>query len=427
MITSPIWWEFPEWAQRPTSTAVPPAKIDVAIIGAGYTGLNTALVLARAGVSVAVFEAGEFGVGASSRNGGMVGPSFHKLGVNGMKQQFGEDVANGILAESIGFIDHLETFLKAENIAADFKRTGRLLGARRPADLERYKSMLETLQGACDVKGRIVAKQDMQSEIGSQHYEGGLVFPTDGGLNPAKYLAGLAQKLVEAGAQILTQTAVEGISKTAQGHRLFTTRGEVLAAEIAVCTNGYTGKQFGALHRRVLPIRSAILATEPLPTTLMDELFPNRRMHGDSRRLVAYYRPSPDGKRVLFGGRAVGLTERPEANERLLRAMMLEVFPQLSTVKTTHVWSGLVAYTFSHAPHIGKLDGVHYAMGYVGSGVARASYFGQKLGQKILGNVDAGKTSFDQLTFKTKPLYSGNPWFMPSMVRWQSMLDRFKL
>ncbi len=427
MKTTPIWWEFPEWANRPTTTAKPPEKVDVAIIGAGYTGLNTALVLARAGVSVAVFEAGEFGEGASSRNGGMVGPSFHKLGVDGMKQQFGETVANGILAESIGFIDHLETFLKTENIDADFKRTGRLLGARRPADLERYKRMLETLQNACAVKGHIVAKQDMQSEIGSHHYEGGLVFPTDGGLNPAKYLAGLAQKLVEAGGQIFTHTPVEKISKAAKGHTLTTPRGEVLADEIAVCTNGYTGKQFGALRRRILPLRSAILATEELPTTQMDELFPNRRMHGDSRRLVAYYRPSPDGKRVLFGGRAVGLTERPQANERLLRHMMNEVFPQLSAVKTTHVWSGLVAYTFSHAPHIGKLDGIHYAMGYVGSGVARASYFGQKLGQKILGNITEGETMFDQLTFKTKPLYTGNPWFMPGLVRWQSMLDKFKL
>lgn len=427
MKTSPIWWEFPEWENRPTTTAIPPAKVDVAIIGAGFTGLNTALVLARAGVSVAVFEAGEFGMGASSRNGGMVGPSFHKLGVNGMKQQFGADVTNGILAESIGFIDHLENFLETENINADFKRTGRLLGARRPYDLERYKHMLETLQDACAVKGHIVAKQDMQSEIGSHHYEGGLVFPSDGGLNPAKYLAGLAQKVIEAGAQIFTRTPVEHITKTANGHTITTPRGEVLADEIAVCTNGYTGKQFGALRRRVLPLRSAILATEVLPAEQMDTLFPQRRMHGDSRRLVAYYRPSPDGKRVLFGGRAVGLTERPAANERLLRAMMLEVFPQLSNVKTTHVWSGLVAYTFSHAPHIGKLDGVHYAMGYVGSGVARSSYFGQKLGHKILGNEAAGATMFDRLTFKTKPLYSGNPWFMPALIRWHSLLDKFKL
>ena len=107
--------------------------------------------------------------------------------------------------------------------------------------------------------------------------------------------------------------------------------------------------------------------------------------------------------------------------------MMLEVFPQLKATPSTHVWSGLVAYTFSHAPHIGKLDGVHFAMGYVGSGVARASYFGKKLGHKILGNEEEGRTSFDQLTFNTKPLYTGNPWFMPALVRWQSVLDKFKL
>ncbi len=258
----------------------------------------------------------------------------------------------------------------------------------------------------------------MRSKIGSDHYKGGLVFPTDGGLNPAKYLAGLAEKVAEAGATIYPNTPVEGIAHDANGHKLTTPTGIVHTAEVAVCTNGYTGSQFGGLHKRVLPLRSAILATEALA--------PEQRMHGDSR-LVANYRPSPDGKRLPFGGRAVGLTERPAANERLLRRMMLEVFPQLRATKTTHVWPGLVAYTFSHAPHIGKLCGLHFAMGYVGSGVARASYFGQKLGHKILGDETLGQTSFDKLTFKTKPPYSGNPWFMPVLVQWQSVLDKFKL
>ena len=427
MKTSPFWWEFPSWENRPQAIPSLPAKVDVAIIGAGYTGLNAALVLARAGLNVAVFEAQKFGAGASARNGGMVGPSFHKLGVSGMRRQFGEAIANGILVESIGFVDRLEAFLKAENIEADFKRTGRLLGARRPADLERYRKMLDTLQNACNVQGHIVAKPDMRGEIGSDHYVGGLVFPTDGGLNPAKYLAGLARRVQEAGAVIYPETPVEALSRDSTGHRLGTPRGTVLADEVAICTNGYTGKQFGAFHRRILPLRSAILATEELPAAQMAELMPKQRMYGDSRRLVAYYRPSPDGKRLLFGGRAVGLTERPAANERLLRHMMLEVFPQLKATPTTHIWSGLVAYSFSHAPHIGKLDGLHFAMGYVGSGVARASYFGTKLGHKILGNEEAGRTSFDELTFKTKPLYTGNPWFMPSLVRRQSLLDRFKL
>ena len=427
MKTSPFWWEFPSWETRPQATPSLPTKVDVAIIGAGYTGLNAALVLARAGLTVAVFEAQKFGAGASARNGGMVGPSFHKLGVLGMRRQFGEEVANGILVESIGFVDRLESFLKAENIEADLKRTGRLLGARRPADLERYRQMLETLQNACGVQGHIVAKQDMHSEIGSDHYVGGLVFPTDGGLNPAKYLAGLAQRVQESGAVIYPETPVEALSRGSAGHTLTTPRGTVLADEVAICTNGYTGKQFGAFRRRILPLRSAILATQELPAAQMAELLPKKRMHGDSRRLVAYYRPSPDGKRLLFGGRAVGLTERPAANERLLRKMMLEVFPQLKATQTTHIWSGLVAYSFSHAPHIGKLGGVHFAMGYVGSGVARASYFGTKLGHKILGNEEAGRTSFDQLSFNTKPLYTGNPWFMPNLVRWQSLLDKLKL
>ncbi len=423
MKTLPYWWE-----DVPSETVQPaqiPAKLDAAIIGAGYSGLSAALVLARAGLSVAVFEAGELGEGASSRNGGMVGPSFHKLGVAGLRAKFGAEISNNILRESAGFVDYLEGFLQQENIDADFKRTGRFLGAKRPAHYDKMARLLDALQQSCAVSGHMVLENQLNDEIGSDIFCGGVVFDADGGLHPAKYLARLAAKVREAGGLILTHTPVERVEKTKAGFSLKTPLGQTSAERVAICTNGYTGKQFGEFRRRVIPIRSAMIATEELPGELIAKLMPKGRMHGDSRRVFSYYRPSPDGKRILFGGRAtMGKTDRPEANAKQLRRTMIEVFPDLSEVNISHVWSGLVAYSFDHAPHIGQRNGLYFAMGYCGSGVSRASYFGNRLGYKMLDQEEKGRTAFDELAFSGQAFYSGNPWFMPAVMNWYRTLDR---
>ncbi len=421
----PYWWEAsPQKTDKPAQI---PAKSDAVIIGAGYSGLCAALVLARAGLSVVVFEAGELGEGASSRNGGMVGPSFHKLGVAGLKAKFGTEISNNILRESAGFVDYLEGFLQRENIDADFKRTGRFLGARKPAHYDQMARLLQALQKSCGVSGHMVTANRQHDEIGSDVFCGGLVFDADGGLHPAKYLAALAAKVREAGGLILTHTPVDRVEKTSAGFSLSTPIGQILAGRVAICTNGYTGRQFKEFRRRVIPIRSAMIATEELPDGLMAKLMPKGRMHGDSSRVVAYYRTSPDGKRVLFGGRAASATDNPAENAKQLRRAMAEVFPDLSGVKISHVWSGLVAYSFDHAPHIGQHNGLYFAMGYCGSGVSRASYFGNRLGYKMLGQAEKGRTAFDELEFSGQAFYSGNPWFMPAIINWHRTLDRLGL
>ena len=153
---------------------------------------------------------------------------------------------------------------------------------------------------------------------------------------------------------------------------------------------------------------------------------PTQRMYGDSRRIMAYYRPSPDGSRILFGGRATS-SDNALQSAVLLRRSLLDVFPQLDNTKITHSWSGLIAYAFDHVPHLGQHDDLFYAMGYCGSGVARASFFGTKLGHKMLGNEEEGACAFDTLPFKTRPLYTGNPWFLPAIMRWHRVLDTLGL
>jgi len=429
MKMTPFWWED---APRPSSEQIHlPDSADVAIIGAGFTGLCTALVLARGGASVVLFESGALGSGASTLNGGMVGPSFHKLGIAGLKKKFGAERANAILGESIGFVDFLEIFLAAEGIEADFSRTGRFRGALNQSHFHAMERELEMLQEAVGIEGVMVSKNDQFQETGSPLFHGGVVYHRDGGLHPAKYYNGLVRRVRDEGVRTASETAVTGLDKTITGFTVRTSRGDVRVGHVAVCTNGYTGALTPDLRRRVIPLRSAMISTEPLDAEVMKALMPKGRVYGDSRRLVAYYRPSPDGKRILFGGRGSGLHDNPTANARALRASMVRVYPQLSEVPISHTWSGLVAYTFDHAPHIGRLNGgkmggVFYAMGYCGSGVARSTYFGHKLGQKILGLADSG-TAFDDLEFETRPLYTGRPWFMPAILAWHRTADRWGL
>ena len=129
---------------------------------------------------------------------------------------------------------------------------------------------------------------------------------------------------------------------------------------------------------------------------------------------------------MVFGGRKFDQADRPNRYAPDLKRLMTRIFPQLNDSAITHTWSGTVAYTFDHTPHLGTHDGLHYAMGYCGSGVGRSTYFGHKAALKILGSKD-GKTELDGLEFPTRRLYTGKPWFMPTIVRWHSMMDRFDL
>ena len=424
MKSDAYWWE-----EAPRLPAVPgslPESADVVIVGSGFSGLCTARVLAQSGRSVVVCESGVLGFGASTRNGGMLGPSFHKLGVQGLKAHYGEERTNGILNESIAFVDFIRELTEADGIECEFRQVGRFRGACKPAHYEQMAREIDDQVKATGIEAEAVSTGEVRSEIGTDLFCGGIRYHIDGGLHPGKYHDGLVRVVREAGAIVSGNTEVTRIEKTAAGFRVVTSAGTVLAAQIAVCTNGYTGKVTPWFRKRVLPIRSSLIATEELGESAVKELMPTGRCYGDSRRIMAYYRPSPDGKRILFGGRATS-GDKPLANARKLRQSMLEVFPSLHDARITHSWSGLVAYAFDHVPHLGEHDGMFYAMGYCGSGVARASYFGTKLGHKMLGDTEKGRTAFDDLPFETRPLYTGNPWFMSPIIQWHRALDRLGL
>ena len=190
-----------------------------------------------------------------------------------------------------------------------------------------------------------------------------------------------------------------------------------MARDVIVATNGYSGKLVPWLARRVIPIGSYIIVTEDLPEQLVDDLFPTDRVVGDTCKVIYYYRATPDRRRVSFGGRVSAGEIDPHISTPRLYQAMCRIFPELREYRVSHAWNGMVAYSFDELPHIGIHDGVHYALGYCGSGVSMAGYLGIRLVQKVLG-LSEGRTAFDDLRHPTRPFYTGKPWFLPAAVAW---------
>lgn len=426
VLNQPYWWGaagLPE-AQIARVPATLPETVDTLIVGAGYSGLSAALTLARAGRDVTVVDSEMIGHGCSSRNGGQIGPSFHKLGLAGLTSAFGAGKATEILRESMESLTYLKTLIAKEGIDCDMQpNAGRFKGVSHASQYEETARSNEDLSKAVGFQFEMVPEAQQSAHIGSDFYKGGAHYPDDGHLQPAKYVLGLAQKAVEAGAKIYVPARATGVIRDGGRFTVQVAGKTISARQVLIATNGYSGPELPFFHRRIMPLRSAIIATEQLAPDLIRSAFPTGGCVVDGSRLVLYYRPSPDGTRVVFGGRSFDLADRPKNYAPDLKRLMVRIFPQLADAAVSHAWSGTVAYTFDYAPHLGCHDGLHYVMGYCGSGVGRATYFGHKAALQMLGDA-AGKTSLDGLTFPTRPFYTGTPWFLPAVLRWHSLMDR---
>ncbi len=415
--------------QMPAPQAQPlPATADVAVVGAGFTGLSAALTLAKRGAKVVVLESETIGWGASSRNGGMVLTGL-KLGVNKLISMYGRELTQRMYAASIETISAVERIVNEENIACDFARTGHLEVACKQAHFDDYARQVEVIAREFDHRLRVVPRHQLRSEIGSDIYYGGMVDEISVGVNPAKYVAGLASAAIRSGAQICERTRLQNIQRElregAPGFKLNTSRGAFWARNVFVGTSGYTGAATPALRKKIIPIGSFIIATEVLPETLARELSPRNRQIYDSKNYLYYYRLTPDN-RMLFGGRAAFFPETGQTirkSAEILRLGMIEVYPQLKNTKVEFVWGGTLDFCFDMMPHAGQVDGIYFAVGYAGHGVAMATYQGHKMAQWIA----EGKTDnpFAEIPFPGAPLglYNGQPWFLPFAGAYYKVLD----
>jgi glycine/D-amino acid oxidase-like deaminating enzyme len=419
----PLWWE----AWRPTAegSAGPlPSRTDVAVVGAGYAGLSTAIELADNGVAATVVEANEPGFGASTRSGGGVSG-----GVNIGKSFSGKSIdpnserAFRLISDAGDAFALIERIIKREKIACFWEKRGRFVGAWAPKHYDSMARRVELLNRAAGSDCAMVPRSRQREEIASDYYHGGMVVERSAKLHPALYYKGLLDAARRRPITICGKAPVGKIERQGSKWRLETARGLIDADEVVIATNGYTGDATPRLKRRVIPIASHIIATEELDPELAASLIPKGRTLSDTRRVLCYYRMSPDGKRVVFGGRARFTPVTPATSAPILHRFMLDRFPQLRGARVTHAWTGNVAFTLDAVPHMGRDDGMHYALGCNGSGVAMMTYLGYQTARKIVGKANV-VCAFDASEFPDHPLYSGNPWFLPLVGGWYRLRDQ---
>jgi len=401
-------------------SAVLPADVDVAIVGSGYTGLTAARVLAKAGSSVAVMDQNEIGWGASSRNGGMATPGL-KQDIFKIHKKYGMDYAREFWRSSVDAIDLLEQIIIEENIDCDWSRKGHIALACKQSHYDELPEYAAWIKKEMGHEKTIVPREEIRSEIGTDTYFGGLSDESSGGLQPAKYVNGLARAVADLGVKLCKDTHVEKINRNGSGHELITSKGDMKAQEVIIATNGYTDMLVPELKPKVFPVGSYVVVTEPLPQDLQDILSPKRRMFYDSKWFINYFRLTPDG-RMLWGGRN-DLSTDLDLNESAenLSQQVCKVFPELNDYEFTHTWTGKLGITFDLMPHIGNISGIHYAFGYGGHGLSIATYLGTELGLLISGEKD--RSPYKEISHQTMFFYREKPWFLPFAARYYRFLD----
>jgi len=405
-----------------------PEKVDVAIVGGGFCGLSAARVLAQRGVHVVLLEAETLGWGASCRNGGMVLTGM-KLPVPTLITRYGREAVQRMYAASLESIDLVEQIVREEGIDCDFSRCGHLEVACKQAHFDDYAKAASRIKSEFNHQLRIVPKNALHAEIGSDLYFGGMVDETSAGLNPARYVHGLAKAAQRHGACLFDHTPVTRISSQSNGasgsFRVETARGSLTAKEVLLASGAYTTAVTPSLRKKVIPIGSYIIATEPVSAALAAELSPRNRMIYDSKHFLYYYRLTPDN-RMLFGGRAAFFPESESTvreSAEILREGMVQVYPQLRDTKVEYVWGGTLDFAMDVMPHSGKIDGMHFALGFAGHGVAAATWMGAKLAGVLCGDPD--DNPFSRIPFPGAPLglRSGHTWALPLAGAYYKVLD----
>lgn len=414
---SPLWWDDTPWPQLPEGP--PPPEADVVVIGAGYTGLAAAWELRRRGREVVVVDQGRLGNGASSRNAGMAHAGLRpdlatlerRYGALGWRLRRVTDEA----------FAHLATLAEAVAPDCHYVRCGWIYLAHRRGCVDRLRREAVVRAERFGEQVRLLVGNDMIEETVTRTMHAALVTDDGAAVHPARLLAGLARSALAAGATIHEHVHVDGVERDGAALLVRTSQSAIRARDVLVATNGYTDAAFPYLRRRILPIGSYIIATEPLDAQAAATITSRNRLLSDTRNFLHYWRLSPD-RRLVFGGRTSFAPITLERARDRLYHDLVRFYPHLAGIRVTHSWWGLVDLTFDRIPHLGRRDGVTFALGYCGSGVAMATWFGRRVAGWLCGDPPP---AFAEVGFPTVPFYRGRPWFLPLVGWYYQLRDRF--
>jgi len=408
------------------STCEGPAdgQADVAVIGGGFTGLSAALALGRRGASVVVLDAGRMGGGASGRNGGQCNTGVAQ-DYAALRAQLGVERAQGCYRAYAAAVDTVERLIREENIDCDYLASGKLKLAAKPHHLEHIAKTAELIRREVDPDIDLLDREQVRSEVQSDAFHGGLLQRHGGQMHMGKFADGLAKAAVKQGARLYEHAEVSAITKEGSGYRIDSKRGTLHAKQVLIATGPSKHGPFSWYRRRLAPVGSFIIVTEPLPEDRLQELLPNRRSYTTSRLMHNYFRVTPDA-RLLLGGRArFTASERPSdaKSGRILQANLASIFPSLANVGIDYCWGGLVDITADRLPRAGQHDGIYFSMGYSGHGTQMSTHMGQIMADVMNGNADANPwRDFD---WPAIPGHTGKPWFLPLVGAYYSIKDVF--
>ena len=414
------YWHTTMPALRDRRGLVLPETADVVVVGGGFTGVAAARRLALGGARVTLIESRTLGWGASTRNGGIVHPGF-KWGPESLVRRHGRELGRALYLESLEALAFLTGLIRDEGIDAELRTNGYMELAWGAADAAGFLAEQAALADL-GVVARVVGRDELRAEVGTDLYPAGLAIDAGGVLHPGKWFAGLVALADRAGADLHEGVRVMRIRRQADGRFVVETdRGAILARDVLAAMNGYTDGAAPAARRRILSIGSYIIATEPLSEDLAHELAPTGRAFFDTKNFLNYWHVTAD-RRLLFGGRVSFLPTTIGRTSKILRRRMLEVHPQLGDTRIEYAWGGNVAITFDRMPHVGRLGGVMVAMGYSGSGVVLSTWLGTRAAEWMAGGAPP---ALARLRFPLVPApYEGRPWFLPIVGEWFRYRDR---
>ena len=357
--------------------------VDVAVVGAGFTGLSSALHLAERGYKVALVEANRVGWGASGRNGGQLIDGM--VDIDKLEKRFGLHEAQIAREMGIQCRDVVLRIIEQYNIDCDVK-FGYLDLAMNQADIDYFQAEItRKRQQNYPHKIAFVPPEEIRSYIGSDRYIAGMTNEANGHLHPLNLCVGEARAAEGLGVQIFEQSRVTKV-RHGEKPRIETDRGAINASKIVLAGNAYLGKTEPKVSSAVIPAGSYIIATEPLSDDMAAELLPKDMACCDQRVGLDYFRMSAD-KRMLFGGLCNYSGRVPKSITGVLRPKMLRAFPQLKNAKIDYEWGGNIAISMNRIPQFGRIKGnTYYAQGYSGHGVAPTHIAGQVMAEVISGD-----------------------------------------